>query len=287
MILAGLDLLQVLDGSLIDKLIRDPVLLCDVVYAVCKPEADTQVTDEQFGYVAYVQGHMVREKPAACFYMGSFFAESLLLAETGNAIGAIQIAGTAQPAQLPFFVAACDYTLIGEEFFAASAYLSGEPDQLGSLKGQDAGKLLVLLRGGAIPMAYVYPPDMRATRDLMRRRLYFTRKRGELFSHVQNTFHQYNLVKPAGDMNTATEICRSLNPLRSVLAKWIPGYGGAGRMAIAEQKFWMECLGMAGGPVRAPCAEMTEEAKAQMRADLEATGLPAKARAAGLRRRAA
>jgi hypothetical protein len=100
------------------------------------------VTDEQFGYVAAVSGTMVREKPAACFYMGSFFAESLILAETGNSIGAIQVAGTAQPAQLPFFVAACDYTLIGEEFFAASAYLSGQPDQLGSLKGQDAGKLL-------------------------------------------------------------------------------------------------------------------------------------------------
>ncbi len=101
------------------------------------------VTDEQFGYVAYLSGMMVREKPAACFYMGSFFAESLILAETGNSIGAIQVAGTAQPAQLPFFVAACDYTLIGEEFFAASAYLSGEPEQLGSLKGQDVGKLIV------------------------------------------------------------------------------------------------------------------------------------------------
>lgn len=101
------------------------------------------VTDEQFGYVAYLSGMMVREKPAACFYMGAFYAESLILAETGNAIGAIQVAGTAQPAQLPFFVAACDYTLIGEEFFAASAYLSGDPDQLGSLKGQDVGKLIV------------------------------------------------------------------------------------------------------------------------------------------------
>jgi hypothetical protein len=86
---------------------------------------------------------MVGEKPATCFYMGTFFAESLILAETGNSIGAIQIAGTAMPAQLPFFVAACDYTLIGEEFFAASAYLSGEPDQLGALKGQDVGKLIV------------------------------------------------------------------------------------------------------------------------------------------------
>ena len=115
-----------------------------------RPESYNQdliyyVTDEQFGYVAYVQGMMVREKPAACFYMGAFFAESLILAETGNTIGAIQVAGTAMPAQLPFFVAACDYTLIGEEFFAASAYLSGEPDQLGSLKGQDIGKVIVFI----------------------------------------------------------------------------------------------------------------------------------------------
>ncbi len=102
------------------------------------------ITDEQFGYVAAVDGIMVREKPATCFYLGAFFAESLILAETGNSIGAIQIAGTAMPAQLPFFVAACDYTLIGEELFAASAYLSNEPKQLGSLKGQDIGKLVAM-----------------------------------------------------------------------------------------------------------------------------------------------
>jgi len=103
------------------------------------------ITDEQFGYVAAVDGIMVREKPATCFYLGAFFAESLILAETGNSIGAIQIAGTAMPAQLPFFVAACDYTLIGEELFAASAYLSNEPRQLGSLKGQDVGKFIAMI----------------------------------------------------------------------------------------------------------------------------------------------
>ena len=100
------------------------------------------LTDEQFGYTAGVQGVMVREQPAACFYMGAFYAESLILAETANSIGAIQVAGTAMPSQLPFFVAACDYTLIGEEFFAASAYLSHDPEQLGSLKGQDIGKII-------------------------------------------------------------------------------------------------------------------------------------------------
>jgi len=98
------------------------------------------ITDEQFGYVAAVDGIMVREKPATVFLLGAFFGESLILAEMGNQVGAIQIAGTARPPQIPFFVAACDYTLIGEELFAASAYLSGEPKQLGSLKGQDIGK---------------------------------------------------------------------------------------------------------------------------------------------------
>jgi len=103
------------------------------------------VTDDQFGFVAGVDGIMMRERPATNFYLGCFYAESLILAETGNSIGAIQIAGTAQPSQLPFFVAACDYTLIGEELFAASAYLARDPHLLGSLKGQDFGKLLIML----------------------------------------------------------------------------------------------------------------------------------------------
>jgi hypothetical protein len=103
------------------------------------------LTDDQFGYAAAIDGMVVREKPATIFYMGAFFAESLILAETGNAAGAIQIAGTAMPAQLPFFVTACDYTLIGEELFAASAYLSKEPKLLGSLKGQDYAKAVILV----------------------------------------------------------------------------------------------------------------------------------------------
>ena len=119
-------------------------------YAAERPETYsdsniTYLTDEQFAYVGAVAGKMVRERPAACFYMGAFYAESLLFAETGNSIGAIQIAGTAEPSQLPFFVAACDYTLIGEEFFAASAYLSGEKEQLGSIFGQDIGKALAII----------------------------------------------------------------------------------------------------------------------------------------------
>lgn len=110
------------------------------------------LTDDQFAYAAGVNGIMNREKPAACLYMGKFYAESLLLAETGNSIGAIQIAGTASQSQIPFFVTACDYTLIGEEFFAASAYLSQKPELLGIVRGQDYIKLciIIMIIGGVL-----------------------------------------------------------------------------------------------------------------------------------------
>jgi len=103
------------------------------------------VTYDQFAFTASVTGTMVREKPAANFLVGSFYAESLLLAEAGQSTGAIQIAGTAEVAQIPFFIVTCDYTLIGEELYAASAYLSREPVMLGSIKGQDFIKLLLLI----------------------------------------------------------------------------------------------------------------------------------------------
>jgi hypothetical protein len=102
------------------------------------------ITTSQFGYTAAVDGIMMREKPATNLFIGMFWAESLVLAETGNMTGAIQIAGTDAVAQLPFFVAACDYTIIGEELYAASAYLSKQPVLVGSLKAQDFGKVLLL-----------------------------------------------------------------------------------------------------------------------------------------------
>jgi len=103
------------------------------------------LTSSQFAYAAGVDGIMVREKPGTNLFMGTFFAESLILAETGNMTGAIQIAGTDMVAQLPFFVAACDFTIIGEELYAASAYLSRNPKLLGSIKAQDWGKIIILI----------------------------------------------------------------------------------------------------------------------------------------------
>ena len=110
-----------------------------------KEEMVTYITYDQFAYAAAVTGKMVRERPATNFLIGYFFAESLILAETGQSTGAIQIAGTAAPTQLPFFVTTCDYTLMGEELYAASAYLSREPILLGSIKAQDIAKAVIII----------------------------------------------------------------------------------------------------------------------------------------------
>jgi hypothetical protein len=136
---------------------RDPVVVI-VAQEIVKqaytemgrPDAYSQdmvfyLTDSQMGYASGVDGIMTREKPATNFFLGMFWAESLILAETGAETGAIQIAGTDAIAQLPFFITACDYTLIGEELYAASAYLSREPMLLGTLKGQDWSKAVIAL----------------------------------------------------------------------------------------------------------------------------------------------
>lgn len=100
------------------------------------------ISSEQFAFCAGTNGIMLREKPATNIYFGRFFAESLILAETGFVNRSIQIAGTAEATQLPFFIAACDYTLIGEELFAVSAYLSKDPRLVSSLKASDIVKAI-------------------------------------------------------------------------------------------------------------------------------------------------
>lgn len=98
------------------------------------------LSEEQFAYASGYMGLVHREEVGAAFLFGRFAAESLILAEAGQQIGAVQVAATTSPEQVPFFLTSCDYTLIGEELFASAAYLSEDPVQVGSLRGQDIGK---------------------------------------------------------------------------------------------------------------------------------------------------
>ena len=114
------------------------------------------LSNRQFAFAAATAGIVYREKVAASFLFGTYFAEALIFAEVGQQVGAIQVAGTPSTTQIPFFIAACDYVIIGDEFYAASAYLSREPTLLGSMVGQDIAKglLIALIVAGAFLMTF-------------------------------------------------------------------------------------------------------------------------------------
>lgn len=100
---------------------------------------------------------MVDRKVASAFLFGLYDYTSLLISEGGQLAGCMQIAGTAEYYQIPFFIASCDYVVIVEELFACSSYLSRQPVMLGSVAGQDYGKLVLLcLIGIGILLSTLY-----------------------------------------------------------------------------------------------------------------------------------
>jgi hypothetical protein len=109
------------------------------------PKSLLYLSDDQFAFASGYMGLMHREKVGSAFLFGEFKAESLLLADAGRQVGAMQVAASVDPDQVAFFICTCDYTLIGEELFAASAYLGRDPIQVGSLVAQDVVKLLFFL----------------------------------------------------------------------------------------------------------------------------------------------
>jgi hypothetical protein len=96
-------------------------------------------------YAMMTAATIENENAASAFFLGLFGFISLLMTEPGARRGVIQIAGDTGPFQIPFFIASCDYVIIGEELFAASAYVSGDPTIKGSLVAQDRFKLVFLL----------------------------------------------------------------------------------------------------------------------------------------------
>ncbi len=76
-----------------------------------------------------------------------------------------------------------------------------------------------------------------------------------------------------GEINRATEIAKSIQPLRELHAKWIMGYWNSGRMPISEMKYWQELIGMSGGRTRPPVIEISDEKKQELKEDLKNTGL--------------
>lgn len=127
------------------------------------------LSSEQFAFASGYIGLLHRENVGSAFLFGQFAAESLVLAEAGQQIGAMQVAATVSNEQIPFFLTTCDYTLFGEELFAAGAFLSRDPVQVGSMRAQDLIKLflvaVVLL--GIIEATFFSGRDKSAIQELI------------------------------------------------------------------------------------------------------------------------
>lgn len=109
------------------------------------PDSARFLSSYQFAYAVGVMDILRKEKVASNLMIGTFLAEALLFSETGAAAGCVQVAGTANISQLPFFAGICDYTLIGEDIYAAGAYVSKDHVLLGSIAGQDLGKVAAVI----------------------------------------------------------------------------------------------------------------------------------------------
>lgn len=113
-----------------------------------KPEAfdvkGIRYQPDQSTMVSAILGTMQREKPAVSFMIGGLYYESVVIGEAGNVIGATQIAGTANTHQMPFIIATCDYAMIGEEIYAASAYVTRDPLVTSGIAGGDWLKILLI-----------------------------------------------------------------------------------------------------------------------------------------------
>jgi hypothetical protein len=117
-----------------------------------RPDSIQYVSGDQMSFAAGVMGTIVRQKAGCNIMIGPWQVTSVPIALAGMEAGALQIGGTSRVIMMPMFVAFCDYALLGEEVFAAAAYVSGDPAQVATIAAGDLGKYItiVLLLLGAV-----------------------------------------------------------------------------------------------------------------------------------------
>jgi hypothetical protein len=123
-----------------------------------KPENVRFLTSYVAAYEIAVDGILHRENPGTNLMFGPFLAEAMMIAERGNRLGLVQIAGTNSFLSTARFVATCDYVLLGDELYTAAAYLfrDREPDRANLVLAQDFMKLtaLVLILIGTVMSSF-------------------------------------------------------------------------------------------------------------------------------------
>jgi hypothetical protein len=109
-----------------------------------REEQIVYLSPDQWAFCTGCQALLESRQVAAHTFIGHIGGSSMIIVETGARVGAAQIGGTTNLLQIPFFVAACDYTLIGEEVMTAGIYLSGQPNALSQIVGNDVFKILAM-----------------------------------------------------------------------------------------------------------------------------------------------
>jgi len=93
----------------------------------------------------YIINNMWSQRVSGAFFLGSWYHKAVIFTENAARVGALSLGGTDTTHNIPFLVAICDYSIIGEELYALGAYVSGDPTNTASLAGQDIGKYLALI----------------------------------------------------------------------------------------------------------------------------------------------
>jgi hypothetical protein len=93
----------------------------------------------------YIINNMWSEQIAGAFFLGSWYHKAVIFTENAARVGALSLGGTDTTHNIPFLVAICDYSIIGEELYALGAYVSEDPTQSSSLVGQDLGKYIAMI----------------------------------------------------------------------------------------------------------------------------------------------
>lgn len=93
----------------------------------------------------YIINNMWSQRVAGVFFLGSWYHKAVIFTENAARVGAMSLGGTDTTHNIPFLVAICDYSIIGEELYALGAYVSQDPTQSSSLAGQDIGKYIALI----------------------------------------------------------------------------------------------------------------------------------------------
>jgi hypothetical protein len=128
-----------------------PILLDNVRQGFAAADASSSFRDEMvvyfpgWSYTMETMGLIEYEKPGAILFMGRWDHSALIQSTVGQSVGAFQIAGATNVSALPFFVANCDFVLIGEELLAAGAKVSGIPSAINTIFGEDVFRIVILI----------------------------------------------------------------------------------------------------------------------------------------------